>query len=132
MCARFSDFFKNIKIFFKKIRKFSKKLWKKNAKCVILYMYNYIGVTMSFYEVPVFSEVDMAKFDIEIERACAFCEYATPAPSDKDGNEFVICAKKGLVKEGRACRKFSYDPLKREPTKRPPLPEVDIVDIEDL
>ena len=78
------------------------------------------------------SEVNMAKFDVEIERACAFCEYGTPAPSDKDGKEFVICAKKGLVRENGSCRKFSYDPLKREPAKRPPLPEVEAVDIDEL
>ena len=96
-------------------------------------MYNYIiGITMPFYRLPEFSEVNMAKFDMERERVCSFCEYATPAPSDKDGNEFVICAKKGLVKDGKACRKFSYDPLKREPAKLPPLPEVEAVDIEDI
>lgn len=80
------------------------------------------------------SEVNMANKSAfeDIERYCAFCEYGTPMPADKDGNDLVLCSKKGLVKDGAACRKFSYDPLKREPTKRPPLPEVEMVNIDDL
>ena len=72
------------------------------------------------------------KTEVEIEKACAFCEYSVPAPSDKDGNEYVICSKNGLVREGSCCRKFSYDPLKREPKKRRALPETEAVDINEL
>ena len=68
----------------------------------------------------------------ELERYCVFCEYGTPLPADKDGNELVICTKKGLVKGSSVCRKFSYDPLKREPKARPTLPEMDVVDIDEL
>jgi len=79
-------------------------------------------------------EVSMAKVntETEIERVCAFCEYSVPAPADKDGNEYVICSKKGLMRESAVCRKFSYDPLKREPTKRRTLPETEAVNIDEL
>ena len=72
------------------------------------------------------------KNEIEIERVCAFCEYAAPAPADKDGNEYVICSKRGLVREGSVCRKFSYDPLKRELAKKHTLPETQAVNIDEL
>ena len=68
----------------------------------------------------------------EMEKYCVFCEYGTPLPADKDGNEMLICTKKGLVKGNSVCRKFSYDPLKREPRMRPELPEVDAIDIDEL
>ena len=72
------------------------------------------------------------KKEIEIEKVCAFCEYSAPAPADKEGNEYVICSKKGLVREGSVCRKFSYDPLKREPAEKHQLPETAPVDIDEL
>ena len=83
---------------------------------------------------PENSEVSMAKVkkEIEIEKVCAFCEYSAPAPADKEGNEYVICSKKGLVREGSVCRKFSYDPLKREPAEKHTLPETVAVDIDEL
>jgi hypothetical protein len=72
------------------------------------------------------------KNEIEIQRVCAFCEYSSPAPADKDGNEYVICSKKGLMREGAVCRKFSYDPLKRDPAEKHTLPETAPVDIDEL
>ena len=72
------------------------------------------------------------KKDIEIEKICAFCEYSAPAPSDMEGNEYVICSKKGLVRDGYVCRKFSYDPLKREPSVSRALPETEAVNIDEL
>ena len=67
-----------------------------------------------------------------IERYCVFCEYGTPMPTDKDGNETVLCSKKGVVRGKTVCRKFSYDPLKREPAKRQALPKTEVVDIDEL
>ncbi len=83
---------------------------------------------------PENSEVSMAKVknETEIQKVCAFCEYAAPAPADKEGNEYVICSKRGLVREGSVCRKFSYDPLKREPAEKHTLPETVAVDIDEL
>lgn len=76
----------------------------------------------------------MAKFknEVEIVKVCAFCEYSAPAPTDMEGNEYVICSKKGLVREGSVCRKFSYDPLKREPMEKPVLPKTEAVNIDEL
>ena len=85
-------------------------------------------------QLPENSEVSMAKVkkEAEIEKICAFCEYSAPALSDKEGNEYVICSKNGLVREGSCCRKFSYDLLKREPMKKRALPETEAVDIDEL
>jgi hypothetical protein len=66
------------------------------------------------------------------KKVCAFCEYSAPAPSDMEGNEYVICSKKGLVRDGYVCRKFSYDPLKREPSVSRALPETEAVNIDEL
>jgi hypothetical protein len=68
----------------------------------------------------------------DIEKYCVFCEYGTSVPADIDGTELVLCSKKGMVRGNAVCRKFSYDPLKREPTRRPELPEIEIVDIDEL
>ena len=59
------------------------------------------------------------KKETEIQKVCAFCEY-------------VICSKKGLMREGAVCRKFSYDPLKREPAEKHTLPETVAVNIDEL
>ena len=72
------------------------------------------------------------KKETEIQKVCAFCEYAAPAPADTEGNEYVICSKKGLMREGAVCRKFSYDPLKREPAEKHTLPETVAVNIDEL
>ena len=85
-------------------------------------------------KLPENPEVSMAKVknEIDIEKVCAFCEYSAPAPADKDGNEYVICSKKGLMREGAVCRKFSYDPLKREPAEKHTLPQTEAVNIDEL
>lgn len=51
-------------------------------------------------------------FRKKIERACAYCEYGT-----KIDDEQVLCIKKGVVPVSGKCRKFSYDPCKRIPSK---------------
>lgn len=54
---------------------------------------------------------------IEIERCCAFCERSA---SLRD-REHVLCSSRGVVSANYICRKFSYDPLKRNPRRLPPL-----------
>ena len=54
----------------------------------------------------------------EIERFCKFCERAS-ALTDPD---VMLCRHKGVVSAAHVCRKFLYDPLKREPSA--PVPEV--------
>lgn len=58
---------------------------------------------------------------IEIIKCCAFCEKATPLA----GDEYVLCAKKGVVSLTYKCRRFRYDPLKRIPKRAPSLMRLD-------
>ena len=57
-------------------------------------------------------EVKIMLFRKKIERSCSYCEYAT-----KIDDEQVLCSKKGLRAASAKCRKFSYDPCKRIPSK---------------
>ena len=51
-------------------------------------------------------------FNKNIEPQCAFCEHGTPIG---DSNT-VLCRKVGGVMHSFSkCKKFKYDPLKREP-----------------
>ena len=68
--------------------------------------------------------------DERIEKYCAFCELGTPVPS-QDGTNYVLCKKKGLVKETYVCRKFIYDPLKRDPKRKKELPEFEPVKLDE-
>lgn len=65
----------------------------------------------------------------ESMRVCALCEYGTPAPADGKGNEIVVCKKRGPVKADGHCFRFKYDILKRDPKRRPDLPEIEKIDI---
>lgn len=49
-----------------------------------------------------------------IEKFCKYCELATPIVSDSK----MVCPKYGVVSADYHCRRFVYDPLKRDP-KRP-------------
>lgn len=49
----------------------------------------------------------------EIEKFCKYCEYASSLATEDE----MVCKKKGVVSAGYICRKFIYDPLKREPKK---------------
>lgn len=51
-------------------------------------------------------------FRKKIERNCSYCAHGTVL---EDGQ--VLCVKKGFRPEGKPCRKFQYDPLKRTPTR---------------
>ncbi len=66
-----------------------------------------------------------------IERACAFCEFGTPIPNTARECADVICPKKGIVSEDSVCRKFRYDPLKRNPKEKRPLPEMEVISLDD-
>ncbi len=50
----------------------------------------------------------------EISPSCSYCAHGKLSP---DGAT-VLCKKKGVVEKDFACRKFTYDVLKRQP-KRP-------------
>ena len=55
-------------------------------------------------------------FSKDIEPACAWCEHALPS---QDGLA-LLCEKCGIVSPSFCCKKYVYDPLKREP--KPPVP----------
>ena len=50
------------------------------------------------------------------------CEYCVHGSSSSDGS-MILCTKKGMVDLFYHCRRFSYDPIKREPSKSLELPE---------
>ena len=55
-------------------------------------------------------------FNRNIEPSCAYCRHGTTI-----GATEVVCMKYGIVSPDGFCRKFKYDPLKREPIRRAPL-----------
>lgn len=59
------------------------------------------------------------------DRICAKCEHGTPLFTG-DG---VLCRRHGLVKPTACCRRFRYDPLKREIR---PLPKAPALDFREL
>lgn len=50
----------------------------------------------------------------DISPSCSYCQNGRTAPN----GENVLCKKMGVVEKNFACKKFIYDPLKRQP-KRP-------------
>ena len=56
-------------------------------------------------------------FRKKIDRYCTYCQFA-----GKVDDETMICRHYGLVPASHRCRKFRYDPLKREPIL-PPKPQ---------
>ena len=61
------------------------------------------------------------KKDARIEAVCAFCEHAT---LDAEGSTVSCPYKRNATPEGH-CRRFRYDPLKRIPRPKPPMPTLD-------
>lgn len=50
---------------------------------------------------------------------CAICAHGQKA-ADSD---MILCSKKGILQPDYKCRKFRYDPLRRQPKMMPSLPE---------
>ena len=57
----------------------------------------------------------------DIVASCSYCAHGRIAP-DK---ESVLCKKSGLVDIDYSCRKFRYDPLKRQPRRPKPIVKYD-------
>lgn len=57
-------------------------------------------------------------FGNNIEPACAHCRHGRPSPDQV----MILCHKYGPVAPYYKCKKFEYDPLKRIPKRRPPIP----------
>ena len=51
-------------------------------------------------------------FDKNIEPCCSYCGHG-----DRISETEVICTKKGIMSSGGYCRRFTYNPLKRKPSK---------------
>ena len=51
--------------------------------------------------------------------SCSYCKHGNISPD----NETVLCIKKGVVDKEYYCRKFSYDPLKRQPERPRKIPK---------
>lgn len=49
-------------------------------------------------------------FRKKIEPSCSYCAHGAPIDGGK-----VICVKKGIVSLWDKCRRFEYDPLRRDP-----------------
>lgn len=54
-------------------------------------------------------------FARKIPPSCSYCRYGRHI-----GDGEIACLKRGITSAGSSCKKFSYDPLKREP-ERPPF-----------
>ena len=57
-------------------------------------------------------------FGGSISPSCEYCAYSKV--SQQPG--MFYCHKKGIVENVSHCRSFSYDPLRRVPKRRPPMP----------
>jgi len=55
------------------------------------------------------------------QAACGLCRHGKPSP---DGSS-VLCSLRGVMRRQSVCKKYQYDPLKREPERAPLLPEFD-------
>ena len=64
-------------------------------------------------------------FRKKIEKSCSYCKYGTLLEDD-----LALCTKRGVVSANKKCRKFSYDPLRRVPSK-PKLLDFDKYNHED-
>ena len=60
-------------------------------------------------------------YNKKIEPQCKYCLYGRLSPA---GN-VVLCEKHGIMTPEHRCRRFTYDPLKREPMPRAVLPQFD-------
>ncbi len=54
-------------------------------------------------------------FSRNIEPSCSYCRFGSSIGSGE-----IACIRRGITTAGGACRRFVYDPLKREP-ERPPV-----------
>lgn len=51
-------------------------------------------------------------FRKKIDRSCSYCQHCTKINDDQ-----VLCVKHGIMAINAQCRKFSYDPCKRIPSR---------------
>ncbi|HPZ00203.1 MAG TPA: hypothetical protein PLS28_01895 [Clostridiales bacterium] len=56
-------------------------------------------------------------FNPKITPACKYCSVGKLSPTGKE----VLCVKRGIMLPDSSCKRFQYDPLKREPDRKPKL-----------
>lgn len=61
-----------------------------------------------------FGDIMKKMFDKTIIKKCGHCLFGTNLGDDGE----IICKKRGIVNKNDLCRKYKYDPLKREPQKQ--------------
>ncbi|MEI6578939.1 MAG: hypothetical protein WCN92_05680 [Eubacteriales bacterium] len=61
-----------------------------------------------------------------ISPACTYCVHGRLSPDKLS----VLCIKKGVMLPTSSCRRFIYDPLKRQPQRLPRLPKFNAEDFE--
>lgn len=64
----------------------------------------------------VLTEVVLVLFKKKIEPCCSWCRSGV-----KISDTEVACIRRGIVSSAGSCRKFKYDPLKRDPPVTSPL-----------
>ena len=57
----------------------------------------------------------------DVTPSCSYCTYGRLSPNA----ESILCIKKGVVEVDFSCRKFKYDPLKRQPRRPKPIDKFD-------
>ncbi|MDR1631025.1 MAG: hypothetical protein LBS36_12570 [Oscillospiraceae bacterium] len=63
----------------------------------------------------------MRKNKLKHEPSCSYCAHGRACAVEGE----ILCEKKGIRLADSSCKKFIYDPLKREPKKAPVLPKYD-------
>ncbi len=67
----------------------------------------------------------MPKIKHEINKVCQCCELAQTL----NNPDVMLCSLKGVVSSGHYCKKFIYDPLKRDPKPVVKMPSLDPEDL---
>ena len=70
----------------------------------------------------------MKRNDLDLDRICEKCEFSIAICDDFN----VLCKRRGVVPAGHSCRRFVYDPLKRDPGKIPGVVLPDEADMNEL
>ena len=52
--------------------------------------------------------------------ACEYCQHGRPSQGEPGT---YYCQKRGVVSAHYSCNAYVYDPLKREPKRRPQMPQ---------
>ena len=58
-------------------------------------------------------------YDKKMEPRCKYCSIGILAADEKS----VICKKRGIMDPDSQCKRFKYDPLKRQPRRAPKMME---------